>query len=100
MSTYPAALEEAVAVQATGCPGAGAYRRWAKAQGYPHVEVLDWSSSAGDWQFLVSQDGTEWFLLTQTNNYPRPGFTREIDTTRSWLGTIEEVWAQIAEETE
>lgn len=64
---------------ATGCAGAGDYLQYAHQYGYKHVETLDWTSSAGDCTFLVSKDGNEWHMLTQTNNYPRYGFTWEID---------------------
>jgi hypothetical protein len=91
-------LEERVAEEATGCSGAGGYRRWAEAQGYTHCEVWNLTSSAGDWQFLVSKNGYEWYLMEQTNNYPRPGFTREICDGFPFplLGTKEEVCQELA----
>lgn len=87
--------EKQVCEQATGCRGSGSFRQWAEEQGYPHCEVLDWTSSAGDWSFLVSQDGEEWFVMCQTNNWPRPGFTREIDESRSFYGTAEEAAEEV-----
>lgn len=83
-----------MASQATGCPDAGGYRQWAKEQGYDIVRTLCNSSSAGDWEFLVSKDGgeeKEWFIMWQENNYPQPGFTRHIKTEQSYYGTFEEV---------
>jgi hypothetical protein len=71
-------LEPKSCEDVTGCPGAGDYRTWARQQGYDYCEVFDWSSSAGDWTFIVSKDGHAWHVMTQTNNYPRPGFTRHI----------------------
>lgn len=71
--------QQIIAEQATGCTGAGDYAKWAASQGYPHCEVLDWTSSAGDWSFIVSKDGQLWYLMTQSNNYPRGGFTRHIE---------------------
>ncbi len=86
-----------LAEQATGCPGAGDYRRWAEAQGYTLCKVYDWTSSAGDWSFLVSKDGTTWYSMWQTNNYPRAGFTREVDTSYAYLGTFEDACQQVAD---
>jgi hypothetical protein len=89
------ALQEVqIAEQATGCRGAGGYLNFALQRGYSHVEVLDWTSSAGDWQFLVSRDGNEWQILHQTNNYPRPGFSYFISDD-VFYGTLEEVYKQI-----
>ena len=89
-------IESSVAEQATGCRGAGDYRAWAKEQGYDYCEVYDWTSSAGDWTFVVSKNGYVWYLMSQDNNYPRSGFTRTIDLDRPWVGTAEEVCEQIA----
>jgi hypothetical protein len=75
-----------VCEQATGCFGAGDYAIWAKEQGYPFCEVFDWTSSAGDWVFLVSQNGEEWYPMFQNNNYPHRGFTRTIDTDQPYEG--------------
>ena len=87
--------EETIAEQATGCKGAGGYRQWAKQQGYTCCEVLNWSSSAGDWSFLVSDDGENWYIMYQENNWPKPGFTRNVDTTYCFNGTLEEVYKQV-----
>lgn len=88
--------EEYAAEQATGCSGAGGYRKWAESQGYTHLAVLEWGSSAGDWSFLVSEDGENWFVMFQTNNYPSPGFSREIDQSYCFQGTEEEALEQAA----
>jgi hypothetical protein len=71
--------ERVVAEQATGCMGAGDYRAYAEEQGYEFLEVLNWTSSAGDWSFMVSKDEHEWFVMYQENNWPRRGFTRVIE---------------------
>lgn len=89
---------EDIAEQATGCRGAGDYARYAKSQGYPRCEVVDWTSSAGDWTFIVSADGELWYPMFQENNYPRPGFTHTIDESRPYEGTAEEVLQHISEE--
>lgn len=86
------------ASQATGCASSGGYYDYATSHGYNRVEVLDWTSSAGDWSFLVSKNGKEWFILYQINNYPRAGFTWTIDTGHSWLGTIKQAYKQIEAE--
>jgi len=83
-------LENHTCKIATGCPGAGGFRPWAADQGFPFCEILDWSSSAGDWIFLVSRDGGNWFVMTQTNNFPQPGFTRTINEDNLFQGTAEE----------
>ena len=88
-------VEKYTAEQATGCSGAGDYRDYAKSQGYPHCEVLDWTSSAGDWTFIVSQDGQEWHIMFQENNWPRAGFTRTIDLEQAFYGTADEVLTKI-----
>ena len=87
------ALETEIAVQATGCRGAGGYRDYAESQGYDHCEVLDWTSSAGDWSFLVSEDGHAWRVMFQTNNWPRAGFTYDLGD-EVFFGTFEEAAEQ------
>lgn len=95
-------VEAAVCEQATGCSGAGGYRAWAREQGYSRCEVYDWTSSAGDWTFLVSRDGSEWFVMYQENRYPRSGFERGINTegpgSEDWplVGTFEDACEEVA----
>jgi len=79
------------ASQATGVAGSGGYYQYALNKGYQYIEVLNWCSSAGDWQFIISKDGKKWQILSQTNNYPRAGFTYEIDKSQSFTGTPEQV---------
>ncbi len=79
----------ASAVSATGCGGANSYLAYAKANGFRYIEVLNWCSSAGDWQFLVSKTGKVWKILSQDNNYPRSGFSHYISE-ESFCGTKEE----------
>jgi len=69
---------------------------YAESLGFKFLEVLDWSSSAGDWQFLVSRDRKHWQILSQDNNYPNPGFTYSLDD-RIFEGTLEEVFTLFAE---
>lgn len=88
-------VEEVVAEQATGCLGAGSYRAWAYEQGYDLLEVVDWTSSAGDWTFIVSKDAETWYLMFQSNNWPKAGFTRTIDKTRVYHGTGHQVLTNI-----
>lgn len=78
MSDIFQGIEQYVAEQATGVRGAGDYRDAALERGYPHLIVWDWTSSAGDWCFLVSTDRKRWYWFSQENNYPRPGFTYTI----------------------
>jgi hypothetical protein len=84
------------AQQATGCLDADGYLGWAQDQGYQIVRRLCTSSSAGDWQFLVSKDGERWQLMWQENRWPRPGFERHIED-RVWHGTFEEVAHQLCD---
>ena len=76
-------------------PGAGSYLAYARQQGYAHLLVVDWTSSAGDWTFLVSKDKETWYLLFQTNNFPRSGFSHQIDLDRPFEGTEEEALEQV-----
>ncbi len=80
----------------TGCHGANSYLDYAKANGYTNVEVLNWSSSAGDWQFIISKDGHEWHVLFQENNYPRAGFSHHVSD-EPVIGTSQEALAIFAE---
>lgn len=85
------------AEQATGCPGAGDYAKWAREHGYPYCEVLNWTSSAGDWQFIVSKDQHEWYLMFQENSYPDPGFRRWIDDESVIVGTAQQALEMLAD---
>jgi len=78
----------------TGCPGAGGYLEWAKANGFTYVVDYNTNSSAGDWQFLVSKDGKEWRMLEQENNYPHPGFSCGLWDDK-FYGTLEQVCAEL-----
>lgn len=84
--------------QATGCDDASGYAEYAEKLGYRFIEVVDWTSSAGDWTFAVSKDGDEWKLMCQTNNYPQPGFTREIVDEFTYYGCASDVLQQIESE--
>jgi len=90
----PKTLEETMCEDATGCLGAGDFRKWAEQNGFPHCAVLNWTSSAGDWSFLVSADGQTWHPMYQSNNWPRPGFTRIVETETAFFGTEEEALAE------
>jgi hypothetical protein len=79
---------------ATGCIGAHSYRDFAKKHGYSHIEVLNWCSSAGDWQFIISKNGKRWRILYQENNFPRPGFSHTVGD-EIYEGTPEEVFQTI-----
>ena len=90
-------IDSKICEQATGCIGAGDYRQWAQEQGYQYCEVLDWTSSAGDWTFIVSEDGNCWYVMWQENNWPRVGFTREVGSI-PFYGTLKEVIEAIVNE--
>jgi len=82
--------EKAICEQATGVRGAGDFRAVFEAKGYPHLEILNWTSSAGDWEFLISKDGEIWHIAGQTNRWPRSGFEYWIDD-EIFEGTSSEV---------
>ena len=86
-----------IAEQATGCQGAGNYEDYAMNKGYDYIEVLDWSSSAGDWSFIISKNGKDWRILFQTNNYPAFGFSYEISD-EVFHGSVEEVLTGLSRE--
>lgn len=52
--------------------GAGSYARVFAMLGYDRVEVIDWTSSAGDWCFGVRKDNL-WYRAFQENRYPHHG---------------------------
>ena len=85
-------VEQRMCESATGCTGAGSFRGWAESQGFSYCEVYDWTSSAGDWSFIVSRDGEIWFPMYQENAYPRRGFHRSIDESQPMEGTPKEVF--------
>ena len=85
--------EAIIAVQATGCRGAGSYRQAFREMGYPHLAVMSWSSSAGDWWFLVSEDGETWYNASQENRWPRAGFEYNVDRDTWAVGSEEEAVA-------
>lgn len=78
------------AEQATGVVGAGSYRQVFRQMGYPHLAVMDWTSSAGDWWFLVSKDGKTWYNASQENRWPDLGFEYNVDRDTWAIGTEEE----------
>lgn len=90
--------EQIAAEFATGIEGAGDYRQVAEELGFPHLSVFDWTSSAGDWTFIVSRDGEEWHIMSRTNNWPSSGFTYFVDMDEVFFGTSDDVLAQIADE--
>jgi len=65
--------------------GAGSYREFFKSLGL-EVEVVEQSSSAGDWTFAV-KDGDEgdWYVASQSNRYPRHGFDYCVDFNRPFF---------------
>ena len=96
IQTNPNDLHRA-AEQATGCHGAMSYLDWAVRHGFEFLEVVCWGCSAGNWQFIVSQDSHHWQVLFQENNYPRPGFSHSLGD-EVYEGTATEVLERISEE--
>jgi len=58
--------------------GASSYNKLLTSLGYKKVEVVDWSSSAGDWTFGAF-DGESWYVVSQSNRYPYHGFRYSIN---------------------
>jgi len=83
-------LENVTATMATGCVGAGQYREVFRQMGYAHLEVMDWTSSAGDWWFIVSEDGKSWYNAGQENRWPRSGFEYSVDKSIRVEGSAED----------
>jgi hypothetical protein len=67
--------------------GAGSYRAVFGLLGLEVVEVLNTTSSAGDWSFVV-KDGEGYYIATQTNRHPHFGFAYNLDTSR--YGSLED----------
>jgi hypothetical protein len=82
---------EAMAEAATGCLGAGDAPAEAKKLGFPIITILDTSSSAGDWDFLVSRDNESWQIFSQRNNYPNPGVSYTLGE-EIYRGSLSEVY--------
>lgn len=53
--------------------GAGSFREIISLLGFSELEVIDWTSSAGDWAFGVKNE-IGWFVVWQENRYPYYGF--------------------------
>lgn len=51
------------------------FTNFALRMGLGRPEVLDWTSSAGDWCFDLPEDGR---ILIQTNRFPYHGFKYEL----------------------
>jgi len=49
--------------------GAGSFREVLSLLGYKKVDVYDWTSSAGDWTFIIKGH-----YVSQENRYPYNGF--------------------------
>ena len=59
---------------------------------YEAVEIVDWTSSAGDWMLAFQADNGRWYPAWQENMYPTRGYRWSIS--REWSGaTIEELLA-------
>lgn len=82
---------EAMAEAATGCLGVGDAPTEAKRLGFPMIAMLDTSSSAGDWDFLVSKDEESWQIFSQRNNYPDPGFSYTLSE-EVYRGSLSEIY--------
>jgi hypothetical protein len=59
--------------------GAGTYKKViSEILQADELEVIDWTSSAGDWT-LAYKDGDTWYPLFQSNRWPMHGFSYSID---------------------
>jgi hypothetical protein len=79
--TCKQAKEEIYKGNSIAVPGAGAgnYRRVFSLLGFTDVKVINWTSSAGDWEFGV-KDETGWRIACQSNRYPYYGYEYTIYT--------------------
>lgn len=73
------------------------YQEWAAKFGYVHCHYFDFTSSAGDWSFIVSKDGYVWNMMYQENRWPGVGYDRYIETADFVCGTLEEAMEFFAE---
>ena len=90
------AKENILAGKPVAIPGAGAgnYSEvFTDLLGFDELEVVDWTSSAGDWSFAV-KDETGWRVAWQSNRYPYHGYTYQVapegETGWGW-GSFEEL---------
>lgn len=58
--------------------GSATFRKFFIDVGFAEVDVFEWSSSAGDWTFVV-RDGDCWYPAFQHNRYPYHGFKYLVD---------------------
>lgn len=82
--------------QATGIIGAGDYQEVFEKMDYPYLEILDWTSSTGDWQFIVSRDGKTWYVAGQDKGWSRSGFDYWVDEEHPFYGNVDEVLEMLA----
>ena len=74
--------------------GAGNYSGIFTSLGFEEVEVIDWTSSAGDWTFGVkNEDG--WFMAFQENRYPYYGFKYSVSQGYGGFATFEDLCKEI-----
>ena len=88
-------LDAQAEYDATGCLGVDSYRDYAELHGFKHIELIDTTSSAGDWAFIASKDGREWRMLCQYNKYPFPGFRHEFVEGMVFHGAARDVQDEI-----
>jgi len=74
--------------------GAGNFREIFEDLGFDKVEVIDWTSSAGDWTFGVKNDDG-WVVATQENRYPYHGFRYNISDLFLPCETFEQLCEEI-----
>lgn len=74
--------------------GSGNYREVFTSLGFEEVEVIDWTSSAGDWTFGVKNENG-WYMAVQENRYPYHGFKYMISDIIGELETFEELCKEI-----
>lgn len=76
--------------------GAGSYNKVLAMLGYKRVEVVDWTSSAGDWTLAIrTADG--WKPVSQENRHPYHGFRYALCSTPWPMETFEELCSYLSE---
>ena len=68
--------------------GAGSYDEAFENLGFDKIEIVESTSSAGDWTFGI-KDKTGWRLAWQENRYPYYGFRYSIDLDNSGFETFD-----------
>jgi len=76
--------------------GAGSYKEIFTSLGFEEIEIIDSTSSAGDWTLGV-KNCYGWFVAVQENRYPYHGFKYSISDLIVCFGTFEDLCKEVEE---